>query len=135
MRATRQSTGAALEARRAEFKHLLNDEWEYTLRTAPELATNVGDDRYNDRLSDFSDKAIADDLEHTRQALKRFESLDVTGFPEQEKLNYALMVRTLRESVDSARFKHWEMPATQFGGIHLEYASLSSYVPFRNVKD
>ena len=130
-----QSTSGSLEARRAELKRLLNDEWEYTLRISPELATNVGDERYNDRISDFSDKAIADDLEHTRQALKRFETLDVTGFPEQERLNHVLMVRSLRESVESARFKHWEMPATQFGGIHLEYASLSSYVPFRNVKD
>jgi len=63
----------------------------------PELATQVGDDRYNDRLSDFSDKAIGDDLEHTRQALARFEAIDVTGFPEQERLNHALMVRSLRE--------------------------------------
>ena len=59
-----------LEVRRAELRRLLADEWEYTLRTQPELATQVGDDRYNDRLSDFSDKAIADDLEHTRQALR-----------------------------------------------------------------
>jgi uncharacterized protein (DUF885 family) len=130
-----QSTSGSLEARRAELKRLLNDEWEYTLRTGPELATNVGDERYNDRISDFSDKAIADDIEHARQALKRFQSLDVTGFPEQERLNHALMVRSLRESVESTRFKRWEMPATQFGGIHLEYASLSSYVPFRNEKD
>ena len=130
-----QNTGTSLEARRAELKRLLSDEWEYTLRTEPELATNVGDERYNDRISDFSDKAISEDIEHSRQSLKRFESLDVTGFPEQEKLNHALMVRTLRESVESARFKHWEMPATQFGGVHLEYASLASYIPLRNVKD
>src|SRR4051794_35901701 len=133
--AAAQSEGASLEARRSELKRLLNDEWEYTLRTAPELATNVGDERYNDRLGDFSDKAIAEDVEHTRQALKRFESLNVTGFPEQERLNHALMVRSLREGLDNAQFKDWEMPATQFGGVHLEYASLSSYVPFRNVKD
>jgi len=124
-----------LEERRAELNRLLADEWEYTLRTQPELATQVGDDRYNDRLSDFSDQAIADDLEHTRQALARFESVDVAGFPEQEKLNRALMVRSLREALDSAQFKDWEMPATQFGGIHLGYASLASDSPFRNVKD
>ena len=108
-----------IEARRAELNRLLADEWEYTLRTQPELATQVGDDRYNDRLSDFSDKAIADDLEHTRQALARFEAVnvDVTGFPEQEKLNHALMLRSLREALDVAQFKDWEMPATQFGGM------------------
>ncbi|MFY9645595.1 MAG: DUF885 domain-containing protein, partial [Terriglobales bacterium] len=105
------------------------------LRTQPELATQVGDNRYNDRLSDFSDKAITEDLEHARQSLARFEALDVTGFPEQEKLNQALMVRSLREALDAARFKDWEMPATQFGGIHLGYASLAFDSPFRNKKD
>jgi uncharacterized protein (DUF885 family) len=130
-----QSAQQTLEARRAELNRLLADEWEYTLRTSPELATQVGDDRYNDRLSDFSDKAIADDIEHTRQALVRFEAIDVTGFPEQERLNHALMVRSLREGIDGAQFKDWEMPATQFGGIHLGYAGLPFDSPFRNLKD
>ena len=130
-----QTPKQTLEARRDELNRLLADEWEYTLRTQPELATQVGDNRYNDRLSDFSDKAIADDLEHTRQALTRFEAIDVTGFPEQEKLNRALMLRSLHETLDSAQFKDWEMPATQFGGIHLGYASLPFDSPFRNVKD
>ena len=130
-----QTPKPTLEARRDELNCLLADEWEYTLRTQPELATQVGDNRYNDRLSDFSDKAIADDLEHSRQALTRFEAIDVTGFPEQEKLNRALMLRSLHEALDSAQFKDWEMPATQFGGIHLGYASLPFDSPFRNVKD
>ncbi len=130
-----QAAGQSLEARRAKLTRLLADEWEYTLRTQPELATQVGDNRYNDRLSDFSDKAIADDLEHTRQAIARFEAVDVTGFPEQEQLNQRLMVRSLREALDSAQFKDWEMPATQFGGIHLGYASLAFDSPFRNQKD
>jgi len=123
------------EERRAELSRLLADEWEYTLRTQPELATQVGDNRYNDRLSDLSDKAIADDLEHTRQALARFEAIDVAGFPEQERLNHALMLRNLREGLEDARFKNWEMPVTQFGGVHLWYASLPYDSPFRNVKD
>lgn len=130
-----RAAGQTLEARRAQLNRLLADEWEYSLRTQPELATQVGDDRYNDRLSDLSDQAIADDLEHTRQALARFEALDVTGFPEQEKLNHALMVRSLHEGLERAQFKDWEMPATQFGGIHLGYASLAFDSPFRNVKD
>jgi uncharacterized protein (DUF885 family) len=124
-----------LEARRSELNRLLAEEWEYTLRTQPELATHIGDNRYNNRLSDFSDQAIADDLEHSRQALRRFEAIDTTGFPEQEKLNQALMLRTLRDGIEEARFKNWEMPATQFGGIHLGYASLPFDSPFRSVKD
>jgi len=125
----------SLDARRAELKRLLADEWEYTLKHSPELATNVGDDRYNDRLSDLSDKAIAENLEHARQALGWFEAIDVTGFPEPERLNHALMVRGLREDLEGARFKDWEMPVTQFSGIHLWYASMPSDLPFRSTKD
>ena len=124
-----------LDSRRAELSRLLADEWEYTLRTQPELATQVGDNRYNDRVSDYSEKAIAADIEHTRQSLARFEAIDVAGFLEQEKLNHALMVRSLREALDAAKFKDWEMPATQFGGVHLGYASLPFDSPFRSVKD
>lgn len=130
-----QVAGRTIEARRAELNRLLTEEWEYTLRTQPELATEIGDNRYNDRLSDFSNKAIADNLEHARKSLARFKAIDVTGFPEQERLNQLLMVRSLREEIDGARFKDWEMPVTQFGGIHLEYASLPYDTPFRNVKD
>jgi uncharacterized protein (DUF885 family) len=125
----------SLDARRADLNRLLDDEWQYTMRTSPEFATNVGDNRYNDRLSDFSDKAIADDIDHSRQALARFQTLDVTGFPEQERLNHALMVRSLREDLERARFKDWEMPVTQFTGIHLWYASLPYDCPFHSVKD
>ena len=124
-----------LEARRAELTRLLTDEWEYTLRTSPELATRVGDNRYNDRLSDFSDTAIAESIEHARQALAKFEAIDIAGFPEQEKLNQQLMVRSLREGLESAEFKDWEMPVSQFGGVHLWYPSLPYDSPFRNAKD
>ena len=133
--AANPKAGSSVEARRAELNRLLNDEWEYTLRTEPELATRVGDNRYNDRLSDFSDKAIAESIEHARQELAKFEAIDTAGFPEQERLNQALMVRSLREGLESAKFKDWEMPATQFGGIHLWYPSLPYDSPFRNVKD
>jgi uncharacterized protein (DUF885 family) len=135
VRSRGQSGKQSLEARRAELTRRLNEEWEYTLRTSPEFATAIGDSRYNDRLSDFSDKAIADNLEHSKQALAQFEAIDSTGFSDQEKLNHALIVRSLREDIERAKFKDWEMPATQFGGIHLGYAMLASDTPFRNVKD
>jgi uncharacterized protein (DUF885 family) len=129
------SAGQTLETRRAELNRLLADEWKYTLRTQPELATQVGDNRYNDRLTDYSGKAIADDLAHSRQSLHRFEAIDVTGFPERERLNQALMMRSLRTEIEAAQFKDWEMPASQIEGIHLKYASLVFDTPFRNVKD
>ncbi len=127
--------GQTTETRRAQLNAALQEDWEYELRVHPELATHTGDNRYNDRLSDYSPRFFADDLEHSEQVLHRIEAIDTADFPEPEKLNQALMVRSLREEIESAKFKDWEMPATQFGGPHLEYAGLGSDTTFRSVKD
>ncbi|MGD1105176.1 MAG: DUF885 family protein, partial [Terriglobia bacterium] len=92
-------------ARRARLKAALQEEWEYQLRTHPEVATAVGDNRYNDRLSDYSPEFFAREVQHARQALQTFGSIDTTGFPEQERLSKALMIRDLREQIEAARFK------------------------------
>jgi uncharacterized protein (DUF885 family) len=122
-------------ARRARLKAALQEEWEYRLRTNPELATAVGDNRYNDRLSDYSPEFFAGQVRHQREALAVFESIDTPGFPEQERLSKDLMIRDLREQIEGARFKDWEMPVDQMNGIHLAYASLPSGTTFRTVKD
>lgn len=122
-------------ARRARLKAALHDEWEYTLRTNPELATSVGDNRYNDRLSDYSAEAFLAQVDHARQALPVFESIDTTGFPEQERLSRDLMIRGLHQQIEAAQFKDWEMPVDQMNGVHLGLASLPSNTTFRSVKD
>jgi len=130
-----QSNGTSLEARRAQLRDTLQAEWEYTLLTYPEFATYVGDTRYNDRLGDYSPDAIAKQVEHGKQQLKLFEAIDTSGFPEAEVLNQQLMVRDLRRNVEGAKFNDWEMPVDQFGGVHLNYASMPTQMPFNTVKD
>jgi uncharacterized protein (DUF885 family) len=125
----------ALERRRAQLSAALQQEWEYQLQAHPERATYIGDNRFNDRVSDYSAKFFAGDLEHAKQTLQSIEAIDTAGFPEQEQLNKILMVRRLRERIESARFKDWEMPVDQMNGVHLAYAALPSATPFRSVKD
>src|SRR5271169_5119110 len=126
---------AGVEARRKQLKSALDDEWEYALRNNPEFATYVGDSRYNDKLSDQSPEAVERDFKHAQEALKRVEAIDVTGFPEQERLNQQLAVRELREQIEGTSLKNWEMPVNQMGGIHLDYAAMPSQLPFRTAKD
>jgi uncharacterized protein (DUF885 family) len=126
---------ADLEARRKALNDLLHERWEYTMRTSPIYASILGDKRYNDKLDDFSQKAIDEDLEQSRRFLARFEAIDTAGFPDQEVLNKELMVRDLKISLEGARFKPWEMPVNQFGGIHIDAPQLVSVLSFQNVKD
>jgi uncharacterized protein (DUF885 family) len=124
-----------LEARRKALNELLAEEWEYNLSTNPEYASILGDKRWNDQISDFSQEAIDKDLAKTKEFLGRFEAVDTTGFPDQERLNQALMVRQLREGLENARFKGWEMPVTQISGIHLQAPQIVSMLAFSSVKD
>jgi uncharacterized protein (DUF885 family) len=118
-----------------QLHELLSEQWEYTLRTSPEFASILGDKRYNDKLSDLSQAAIESDLHQTRVFLQKFEAIDTTGFPEQEQLNRDLMVRNLHQQLDNAKFKDWEMPVSQFGGIHIDTPQLVSSLSFSTVKD
>lgn len=126
---------ASVEQRVKQLHELLKENWEYVLRNNPEFATILGDKRYNDRLFDFSQAAIDKDIEQQRVFLKKFEAVDTTGFPEQERLNRDLMVRDLRQGLEGVRFKGWQMPVSQFGGIHIDAPQLVSQFPFDTVKD
>jgi uncharacterized protein (DUF885 family) len=131
----RGTTQLSIEQRVKQLHDLLNEQWEYTLRTSPEFASIIGDKRYNDKLSDFSQAAIDKDLRQTQIFLQQFEAVDTTGFPEQEQLNRDLMVRNLSQQLEAAKFKEWEMPVTQFGGIHIDAPQLVSSLSFATVKD
>jgi uncharacterized protein (DUF885 family) len=124
-----------LESRRKALSSLLAEQWEYTLRTNPIYASILGDKRWNDKVDDFSQEFIDRDLQETQRFLDRFEAIDVTGFPDEEALNKALMVRDLRTKVEGAQFKDWEMPVSQNSGIHIDLPQSVNVLSFQSVKD
>jgi uncharacterized protein (DUF885 family) len=124
-----------LQARRDALTKLLAEQWEYNLSHSPEFASILGDKRWNDQMSDFSQAGIDRDLAKSREFLRRFEAVDTTGFPEQEMLNQELMVRNLREGIEGAKLKPWLMPVNQMSGIHLIAAQFPSFLSFTTAKD
>jgi uncharacterized protein (DUF885 family) len=128
-------TAASLVSRRAELRDAIENEWQYELKTDPELATAIGDSRYNDRLSDRSAAAAERETQHQREEVRIFEAIDTTGFPEQEALNKTLMLRQLRGGIEGAQFRPWEMPVNQMNGDHLDLAAMPSQMPFTTVRD
>jgi len=118
-----------------QLDDLLKEEWEFELRSQPESATIYGDNRYNDKLTDYSISAIQANYRQTKDFLKRFEALDVSSLPEQDQLSKDLIIRNLQHSIESIDLKLYEMPIDQFNGLHLQYAQLVSIFPFATVKD
>jgi uncharacterized protein (DUF885 family) len=122
-------------SRQARFRALIDAQWQYELKTHPELATYVGDPRYNDRLSDLSAEAVAAENEENKRQLALFSAIDSAGFSPEDLLNKELLIRGLQQSIEDTRLKGWEMPVDQMNGIHLSLAALPSQMPFASVKD
>ena len=122
------STGSQLQS-------LLKEEWDYELRTNPEMATYVGDARYNAELSDYSPAFNLSNVQQERGYLRKFEAVDPNGLKAAQGLNRSLMIRRLREKVAEAEFHPWEMPVDQMNGVHLTLAQLPGYTRFASVHD
>jgi uncharacterized protein (DUF885 family) len=129
------ATPPAAESPREQLRSLFDEQWQYTLRTNPEWATTMGDSRFNDRLSDNSPQFFQSDLDQRRKFLARFEAIDAATLPPQDALSRQLMIRALRQQIEGAQFKDWEMPVDQMNGPHLELPDLVALTPFNTAVD
>ncbi len=123
----------------AQREKALNDVfaeyWEQQLKDSPEFASSLGDKRYDDQLSDYSIAGYNAQLQHGRVFLERLGAIDTAGLPEQEQLSKDVLVRNLVDDQEEARFKPWEMPVTQFRGLHLELPRLVPQLSFDTADD
>jgi len=117
------------------LKSLLAEEWEYELTSSPEMATALGDNRFNNRLDDDSPQFHQSELKQNQDFLARFEALSPDGLSPQDALSRELMIRKLHEAIEGAQFKPWEMPVSQMHGVHLSLIELTSFMPFHTVGD
>jgi uncharacterized protein (DUF885 family) len=126
---------ASVAARTATLNTIFADYWQDQMKHQPEFASTLGDKRYNDQLSDYSAKAVNDGLAREQGFILRLAEVDTTGLPAQVKLSAELLLRSLTEDQEAARFKEWEMPLNQFNGLHTGFPMLVAQLPFDTVKD
>jgi uncharacterized protein (DUF885 family) len=114
---------------------IFSDYWEDQLKHEPELASSIGDNRYNDQVRDYSVRAYNDSLARGRGFLSRLAEVDTAGMSTQGQLSKDLLVRQLVENQQASRFKPWEMPVTQFDGLQVSLPQLVPQLRFNSVKD
>lgn len=113
---------------------LFDEQYESDLREFPERATSLGDYRYNDKLADRSLDAIIRRDKIDEAFLKRLEAISTTGFSDQDQLSHDVMERGLQQRIADFELREFEMPISQFGGVHTQLADLPLSVPFDSVK-
>ncbi|HVT96800.1 MAG TPA: DUF885 domain-containing protein, partial [Acidobacteriaceae bacterium] len=129
-----QTAGDAA-ARGKALNDLFAQIWEDRLSHSPEFASTIGDDRFNDQLTDYSIEAYNQRLARGRDYILRLSAIDTNGLPDQEVLSRDLMIRDLTDDQEESAFKPWEMPVNQFNGLHLSLAQLVPRLRFNSARD
>jgi uncharacterized protein (DUF885 family) len=125
----------SVEARSKELSALFAQIWQDSLKHSPEFASSLGDKRYDDQLTDYSSQEVNASLARGRGYIEKLSLIDTTGLPDQEKLSAELMLRSLIDQQEGAKFKDWEMPVNQFNGFHTDLPQLVTRLQFDEVKD
>ena len=125
----------SVAARSKALSTLLADIWQDRLRHSPEFASLIGDKRYNDQLTDYSVKEVNASLQRGLDYIQRLGAIDTTGLTDQEKLSSELMLRSLIDAQQGAKFKEWEMPISPIFGFQTRLADLVGQLSFDSVKD
>jgi uncharacterized protein (DUF885 family) len=119
-----------------QLKTLLDSDWQWTLRHRPEYATQIGDKRYNDRLSDTSLAASREINTHEKAMLDQIKQIDRNGLSGQDLISYDMFVYEKTRDVEATQFYEYNpQPLTHMDGIHISLPQLVGQMPFNNAKD
>jgi uncharacterized protein (DUF885 family) len=124
--------------------HALFDEsWQWILREFPEIATSLGDHRYDDRLSDQSAAAVERRRAARAEFLERTAKIDVGSLPNADRVSLRIMRYQLEQAValdkvcaplPCSNLEFWS-PVTQFYGPQFSFPQLVAATRFANVHD
>lgn len=109
------------------------DEWQK--RENPSFAVSRGDYRFADRLADSSLEAIERRHREQREFLVQLHAINVEDLGDEDRLNYRLFERELKNAIEGHRFRVFLAPIGGRFGPQQEIPQLHERVNFNNVKD
>ena len=125
----------SLVDRTQALNQIFADYWQEQLKHSPEMASTIGDRRYDDQLTDYSPGAYDAALARGEQFIERLGAIDTTGMSEQDKLSKQLLVNDLVDQQESSNCKPWQTPVTQFSGLQVDLPALVELLRFTSADD
>jgi uncharacterized protein (DUF885 family) len=118
----------------ASVKPIADAYWEFWLRTNPEQATQLGEYRYNDQLSEYSIAHYEAIRNEAAGLIARLKAIDAVKLNASDRLDQAVLLSTLEDQVRSIDLKMYEMPVDQFYGVQIAIPQIAMTAPFDTVK-
>ncbi|MCJ7557995.1 MAG: DUF885 domain-containing protein [Gammaproteobacteria bacterium] len=116
------------------LRALFDQAWEYELASNPQMASSMGDARYNHLWQDLSIKALTEGHLAEGQFLVQLSGIHRDRLPEEEQLNYDLFQQTYQQRLDAWQYQTWLMPVNQRGGVQTA-DQLADAMRFTTIKD
>jgi len=115
---------------------LFESDWQWTLSHNPEMATTLGDNRYNNKLSLTSLAASRVYNKHEQDMLKEALKINRTSLSGQELISYDQFVLEKKQAIDiAAIYPYTIQPISQIDGFQITFPSLVAQTPFNNAFD
>ncbi|MBS0189918.1 MAG: DUF885 domain-containing protein [Phycisphaerales bacterium] len=125
-------THTSLPGRSPAVQNLLDEYYDFSMRTNPEGASTKGDLRFNDQLADVSAAALERDRAQMRSLLDRVNAIDASALGAPDRTDLDLLRYTIEVALDSARFFPEQQPITALSGPHIELPQLYLSIPLQN---
>ncbi len=120
----------------ARFHALLDADWEWQMQQSPEYATELGDHRYDDRLTDASPAAVERREAHDRAQLAALKKLDRGAFSGEERISYDFALYQAESAVEFQRFPALRTRVlSAVDGLQLGLPSTMRDMPIRSELD
>ncbi len=125
----------ALAAPQDDLRALMDEHYQWLLRENPVQATALGVREYDNRINDLSEAARRRSIEQAQAFLTRLDRIPTTELTPADRVNHAILRRTLVEAIESDRLPQRNMLFTTYYGWHQGFAGLANNLPFRTRAD
>jgi len=109
------------------------DFWEWQLRENPEVATALGDHRYDERLTDLSPDGVARRAFDAHEFVRRLDALGPRA--QEDEITADLLRQHLAELIDLQRLRLPEIAVNPMEGPHVSFPALMAQHPLRDEQD
>lgn len=110
---------------------LCNDYWESNMREYPTWATDIGDHRYDDRLTDNSPAGRERRLNAAKEFLARLNAVPSDALAEKDSVTCDILKRNLEFEIEGQSYATYEFDVDQLGGPQVWIFELMNNQPLK----
>ncbi|MGZ8998885.1 MAG: DUF885 family protein, partial [Allosphingosinicella sp.] len=125
----------ALAAPADDLRSLMDEHYQWLLRENPVDATSLGVRDYDNRIQDLSPQARERRVREAQAFLDRLDHIPADQLDRSDRVNHAILRRTLAEAVDDHRYGQRDMLFSTYYGWHQGFAGMARGLPFRTKAD